>query len=82
MERGLEMALKNLTPAKFRCGFGSCVGIYLEEDGKHLRIVGKAAEAGELQSRVGPDETIIRIERAMLDDIGGPLSRFFIRIGL
>jgi hypothetical protein len=56
--------------------------VYLEEDGKHLMIIGKSAEPGELENCIGADETSIRIEPAMLNNVGGPLSRFFMRIGL
>ena len=76
------MVLKDLTPAKHYCGIAECPGVYLEEDGKHLRIIGKAVEPGILEKRVGADESIIRIERTLLNNVGGPLSRFFMRIGL
>lgn len=76
------MALKDLTPARFRCGFGQCPGVYLEEGGKYLRIIGKYTEPGELENCIGAEEAVIRIERAMLNNVGGPLSRFFMRLGL
>jgi hypothetical protein len=76
------MLLKDLTPAKFACGFAQCPGVYLEEDGKHLRIIGKSIEPGELEKRVGTDESVIRIDRALLNNVGGPLSRLFMRVGL
>jgi hypothetical protein len=76
------MVLKNLTPAKFICGLGECPAVYLEEDGKHLRIIGKCIEPGELSGHIGSDETVIRVEREMLSNVGGPLSRFLMRIGL
>jgi len=64
------------------CGIGQCPGVYEEEDGKHLRIIGKSIGAGELSNRVGADETVIRIDRALLNNVGGPLSRLFMRFGL
>jgi len=76
------MALKDLTPAKFHCGLGQCPGVYAEEDGRYLRIIGKSIEAGELEKRVGADESVIRIDRALLNNVGGPFSRFFLRMGL
>ena len=76
------MSLKDLTPAKLRCAFGQCPGVYLEEDRRHLRIIGKSIEPGILEERIGSDEAVIRIERALLDNVGGPLSRLFMRMGL
>jgi hypothetical protein len=76
------MALKNLTPPKFICGLGNCPAVYAEDDGKHLRIIGKCIDPGELAGRISSDETIIRVEREMLHNVGGPLSRLFMRIGL
>jgi hypothetical protein len=76
------MPFKDLTPAKFRCAFGQCPGVYLEEDRKHLRIIGKSVDPGVLEARVGSDETVIRIDRALLHNVGGPLSRLLMRVGL
>jgi len=76
------VALKDRTPKKMACGIGQCPGVYEEEDGKHLRIIGKSIGAGELSNRVGADETVIRIDRALLNNVGGPLSRLFMRFGL
>ena len=78
----MDMTLKDLTPAKDRCGICQCPGVYLEEDGKHLQIIGKSIEPGELEKRIGEDETVIRIDRSLLNNVGGPLSRLFMRIGL
>jgi hypothetical protein len=74
--------LKDLTPARFHCGLAECPGVYLEEDRKHLRIIGKSIEPGELEKRIGPDETVIRVDRALLNNVGGPLSRLLMRVGL
>jgi hypothetical protein len=76
------MRLTNLTPARFACGIAQCPGVYLEEDGRHLRIIGKSIEPGVLEERIGADETVIRIDRALLNNVGGPLSRFLLRVGL
>lgn len=64
------MPLKNITPPHLRCGFGQCPAVYLEDDGKHLRIIGKAIEGG------------IRIDRAYFASLGGSLSRLLMWMGL
>ena len=76
------MALKNLTPARMRCGMGQCPGVYQEPDGSHLQIIGKIVPISEVSSQVGPDEALIRVDRAMLVNVGGPISRRLMRFGL
>lgn len=77
------MGLRNLTPLKMRCGVSiQCPGVYEEEDRVHLQIIGKKTEPGELAGSIGSDETIIRVERALLNNVGGPISRLFMRFGL
>lgn len=73
--------MKNLTPKKM-CGLGQCPGVYEEEDGKHLRIIGASIEPGELSARIAAGEAVIRVERALLSNVGGPVSRVLMRMGL
>jgi hypothetical protein len=77
-----KMALKNLTPARMRCGLGQCPGVYEEPDGIHLQIIGKTTARSEISTQVGPDEALVRVDRAMLVNVGGPVSRFLMRFGL
>lgn len=60
--------MKELTPEKYRCGLGNCPSVYLEEDGKHVVVIGKFVRPGELVERIGPDEGAIRIEHELLID--------------
>lgn len=79
------MGLRNLTPLKMRCGCGvsiQCPAVYEEEDHIHLKIIGKRTEPGELAGSIGSDETIIRVERSLLNNVGGPISRLLMRLGL
>lgn len=76
------MALKEITLAHLRCGIAQCPGVYLEADGEYLRIIGEAVEIGELRDRVGFGEAVVRIKREYFSNLGGPLSRTLMRIGL
>lgn len=76
------MTLKNLTPAHLRCGLGQCPGVYKEHNGSRLFIIGKAVRKSEIMEQVGPDEALVQVEKALLANIGGPVSRFFMRFGL
>ena len=58
--------MKELTPDKYRCGFGQCPGVYLEEDGKHAVVIGQFVRPAELVERIGPDESAIRIDYGLL----------------
>lgn len=74
--------MKDLTPIAMRCGLGQCPGVYEDEDGTHLLIIGELVERNDIASRVGPGECLIRIDKELLSNIGGPLSRFLMRFGL
>jgi hypothetical protein len=76
------MALKNLTPLKMRCGLGTCPGVFEEEDGAHLQIIGKIVDKSDVASQVGSDEALIRVRKTLLENIGGPISRRLMRLGL
>ena len=76
------MALKDLTPAHLKCGLGQCPGVYEERGGSHLQIIGRVPEESEIVGRVGPGEALIRVDRALLANVGGPISRLFMRLGL
>ena len=76
------MTLKDLTPAYLKCGLGQCPGVYEERGGSHLQIIGRVPEESEIVSRVGPGEALIRVDRVLLANVGGPISRFFMRLGL
>lgn len=74
--------LKNLTPERMRCGLGQCPGVYEEMNGSHVQIIGKRVTSSEVSSQVGPDEALIRVDKAMLVNVGGPISRRLMRFGL
>ena len=76
------MTLKNLTPLSMRCGMGTCPGVFEEEDGAHLQIIGKIVDKSEASSQVGPGEALVRVDKALLRNIGGPISRRLMRLGL
>jgi len=76
------MRLKNLTPRHLRCGLGQCPAVFAEAGGSHLQIIGKVVEKSEASSQVGQDEALIRVERALLTNIGGPISKRLMRFGL
>jgi hypothetical protein len=76
------MALKNLTPLKLRCGLAQCPAIYEEIGGSHLQIIGEVVEGSEVEARIGPGEALIRVEKALLANVGGPISRIMMRLGL
>ena len=63
------MALRDLTPAALACGIGDCPGVWLEDDGQHLQIIGRMIEPGELAGRIGEGEAVIRIDRALLANV-------------
>jgi hypothetical protein len=76
------MALREVTPANLRCGLGQCPGVYLEEDKKHLRVIGKTViDNSDLQDRLSSDETMIRIPLEYFDNVSGPISRWLIKRG-
>jgi len=74
--------LKDLTPLKFRCVIGNCPAVFEENNKKYLRIIGQQVDFGELAHRVGQDEQVIRIDRELLQNTGGPISRYLMRLGL
>ena len=45
-------------------------------------IIGRVLDESEVRDRVGPGEALIRVERALLANVGGPISRFLMRLGL
>jgi len=77
------MRLRNLTPLNMRCMASlQCPAVYEEDGGTHLRIIGKKIEPEELAPVISNEETIIRVERRLLYNIGGPISRRLMRLGL
>ena len=76
------MTLKDLTPISMRCAMGSCPAVYEDEDRTHLLIVGKIVERGDFASRIGPGECLVRVNKKLLHNVGGPLSRLLMRVGL
>jgi hypothetical protein len=79
---GTAMSLKNITPRRLRCAVGTCPAVYKELDGVHLRVIGQVIEAGELSANVGMDEGVFRIRKDYFQNVGGPLSRYLMKLGL
>ena len=67
------MALENVTPHKMACGIGQCPAVYVEDDGRHLIIIGKRVEIEDIASNIGTGEAAIRIDKALLVNIVGEL---------
>ena len=67
------MKLKELTPEEFMCGSCGCgcPAVFETEENEYV-IIGKKltdAEAKLVEGRVADDEYVIKIDRAMIDDI-------------
>ncbi len=67
------MKLNELTPAEFMCGTCGCgcPAVFETEDNEYV-IIGKkltAAEEKLLEGRIADDEFVIKVDRAMIDDI-------------
>lgn len=64
--------MKNLTPQHLRCHFGeSCPSMHELEDGRSYLIVGSGAyhDGYAMGIKIGPGETAITIDRALLASI-------------
>ncbi len=63
------LRLVELTPEVYRCIIGSCPAVYEAENGD-LIVVGSSIEAGTveaLKGKVGKDESVVRISRALVE---------------
>ena len=71
--------MKEITPAKYRCAFdASCPAIFEDPDGRHLWIIGERVD----HVRAGNGEAAVRIDAGLLANVGGPVTKFFRRMGL
>ena len=61
--------LKEITPDSFKCGVGMCPAVFECQDG--VLIVGKKVEAvpKDVESKIGPDETVILVPLKLLQDL-------------
>lgn len=61
--------ITDITPAKQKCGLGSCPAMFKTGNGTYI-VVGKRVEPTEyigLDGRVGPDEAAVEVPVALVD---------------
>ncbi len=65
------MRLKEITPEPLLCAMGMCPAIFESEEGSTYFVIGKRREpaAFGLGHKVGEDEYLVEIPRALLDGI-------------
>ena len=78
------MPIVELTAKRDRCGDTLCCpAVFEDTEAGHLVIVGAVALQQALEGRVGRGEVALEIDRALVSRaIAGPISRFFMRLGL
>lgn len=64
--------LREITPKKMRCGIGVCPAIY-ETNRDTYVLIGKQVDPrdADLEGKVGDDELLVEIPRALLEGVGG-----------
>ncbi len=67
-----EFKIKEVTPAAFICGPGSCPSVFEIEDGR-LLVIGKKVDASKArllpEGKVGPDELVIEIPAGLVSGL-------------
>ena len=71
--------MREITPESFKCQDSLvCPAVFEEPDGRHLLIIGERVG----HAKAGPSEAAIRIDAGLLANVGGPVTKFFRRMGL
>lgn len=77
------MGLINLTKKQDRCEFdGSCPAVYVDAETGNLVIVGAEVIPDGIAGKIGYGEAAVEIDPDLVArSIGGPISRFLMRLG-
>lgn len=67
--------LRDLTPRSLYCGVGACPAVFQTPEGDYLLVGSLVSSEAVPSGRVGPGEVVVRVPRALLQDIGDDPAR-------